>query len=583
MTVRPIRDPATFEVFRNAVSGLADQMAVTILRTAHSQIVAESMDFSTALCDPAGRLIAQANTIAVHLGSTPDAMGAILARFGDSISPGDVYMLNDPDMGGMHLPDIFVVMPVHVGDELIGFSVTVANHHDVGGWAAGSMAVQSTSIFAEGIQIPPTRLVDKGLLNEPLLALVRRNCREPQLFQGDLDSQVAACNAGALGLRELAARYGREELAVLSGELLDYSETLLVSVLEHLDPGVYTFEDFLDDDGLGSEPIPLRVSCTVSHEGVLFDFTGTSPQVPSALNATESFTKSAAYAALQGAVGIDIPPNNGFYRPLSFVIPKGTILNPIRPAPRGARGLTGLRLIDVVLGALAPVFPATVPAAGDGSPNTVAVGVSYPDGTSSLIWDVLCGAWGARPDKDGLDGASSLGANLANTPIEEIERSGLVRIDGYGLLPDTGGAGRFRGGLATFRDMTLLYDRATLRGRSDRRRFVPYALQGGRPGEPSWNILNCGGPGEVILPTKPNIEIVRGARHRHVTASGGGYGNPLERDPALVLEDVLDGKVSPEVAERDYAVVIEDGAVLVQQTRVLRTERAALCPRESEV
>jgi N-methylhydantoinase B len=242
-----------------------------------------------------------------------------------------------------------------------------------------------------------------------------------------------------------------------------------------------------------------------------------------------------------------------------------------------------LRLIDVVLGALAPVFPATVPAAGDGSPNTVAVGVSYPDGTSSLIWDVLCGAWGARPDKDGLDGASSLGANLANTPIEEIERSGLVRIDGYGLLPDTGGAGRFRGGLATFRDMTLLYDRATLRGRSDRRRFVPYALQGGRPGEPSWNILNCGGPGEVILPTKPNIEIVRGARHRHVTASGGGYGNPLERDPALVLEDVLDGKVSPEVAERDYAVVIEDGAVLVQQTRVLRTERAALCPRESEV
>lgn len=275
MSPRPISDAATFEVHRNAVTGLADEMAITILRTAHSQIVASSMDFSAALCDASGRVIAQANTCPVHLGSIPEAMNAVLGSFGDSVRPGDVYLLNDPDLGGMHLPDIFAIAPVFTsGQELIGYSVTVVNHVDVGGWAAGSMAVQSTSIFAEGVQIPPSRLCDAGTLNETFLALILRNVREPELLRGDLEAQLAACHAGGEGLKELAERHGIDGLAALNEELLDYSETLLRAALAEAPDGAYAFEDFIDDDGMGSPPIPFRVTVTITGDRLHLDFTG---------------------------------------------------------------------------------------------------------------------------------------------------------------------------------------------------------------------------------------------------------------------------------------------------------------------
>ncbi|WP_116199709.1 hydantoinase B/oxoprolinase family protein [Amycolatopsis circi] len=556
-----IRDAVTFEVFRNAVTGIADEMAITILRTAHSQLVASSMDFSAALCDARGRVIAQANTLPVHLGSIPDAMEAIFAEFGDSVRPGDLYLLNDPSLGGMHLPDIFAVSPVFTGETLLGFAVTVVNHTDVGGWAAGSMAVQSTNIFAEGIQIPPSRLIDAGTTNETFLRVLLRNVREPELLRGDLESQLAACHTGAEGLRALAARHGVERLSELIDELLDYSETLLRAALAEAVPGTYEFTDHIDDDGLGSGPIPIRVKATLSESGIELDFTGSSPQVASALNATESFTRSAAYAALQGVLASDIPANSGFYRPFSFVIPEASILNGQRPAARGARGLVGFRIIDAVLGALAPVFPDRVPAAGEGGPDGIAIGLVGPDGASMVLWDPLAGAWGARPDRDGVDGISSLGANLTNTPVEELERSGHLRIDGYGYLPDSGGAGRWRGGLATFRDMTLLAPEASVQIRSDRRKFLPYGLSGGAPGTPSLNVLDRGGPDERVLESKPHFAMTAGARHRHVTAGGGGHGHPFGREPERVLEDVLDGKVTREGAERDYGVVIADGGI----------------------
>ncbi|MGW7533100.1 hydantoinase B/oxoprolinase family protein [Amycolatopsis sp. NPDC054798] len=556
-----IRDAVTFEVFRNAVTGIADEMAITILRTAHSQLVASSMDFSAALCDARGRVIAQANTLPVHLGSIPDAMEAIFAEFGDSVRPGDLYLLNDPSLGGMHLPDIFAVSPVFTGETLLGFAVTVVNHTDVGGWAAGSMAVQSTSIFAEGIQIPPSRLIEAGTTNETFLRVLLRNVREPELLRGDLESQLAACHTGAEGLRALAARHGVERLVELTDELLDYSETLLRAALSEAVPGTYEFTDHIDDDGLGSGPIPIRVKATLSRSGIELDFTGSSPQVASALNATASFTRSAAYAALQGILASDIPANSGFYRPFSFVIPEASILNGRRPAARGARGLVGFRIIDAVLGALAPVFPDRVPAAGEGGPDGIAVGLVGPDGESMVLWDPLAGAWGARPDRDGVDGISSLGANLTNTPVEELERSGHLRIDGYGYLPDSGGAGRWRGGLATFRDMTLLAPEASVQIRSDRRKFLPYGLSGGAPGTPSLNVLDPGGPGERVLESKPHFTMTAGLRHRHVTAGGGGHGHPFGREPQRVFEDVLDGKVTREGAERDYGVVIDDGGI----------------------
>lgn len=569
-----IRDAATFEVFRNAVSGLADEMAITILRTAHSQIVASSMDFSTALCDPQGRIIAQANTCPVHLGSIPDAIAAMLEEFGDSIVDGDVYILNDPDRGGMHLPDIFAVAPSFADEKLVGFTVTVVNHTDVGGWAAGSMAVQSTSIFGEGIQIPPSRLVAGGDLNSTFLDVILRNVREPDLLRGDLESQLAAGHAGAVGLRALVEKYGIDDYMRLIDELLDYSETLVRSELDSAPDGRYVFEDQIDDDGIDSGPIPFKVAVTIAGADITFDFTGSSPQVASALNATASFTRSACYASLQGALGSDIPANSGFYRPFAFIIPPASILDGQRPSARGARGLVGYRIIDTVLGALAPAFPERVPAAGDGGPNSVAVGVVEADGSSVILWDILCGSWGATPTGDGNDGISPLGANLANTPIEELEKSGHIRIDGYGYLPDTGGAGMFRGGLSTFRDMTVLHDTASVQIRSDRRTSFPYGLNGGRTGAPSANILEYGTDAEQLIASKPHLTVHSGSRHRQVTAGGGGHGDPALRDPQHVLDDVLDGKVTVEGALRDYGVVIdtERGCVLDAETYTARTE-----------
>jgi len=435
MTKRILRDAATFEVFRNAVSGLADELAITILRTAHSQIVASSMDFSAALCDASGRTIAQANTCPVHLGSIPDAMDAVLKAFGDEITDGDVYILNDPSQGGMHLPDIFIIAPIFYEAALLGYVVTVVNHSDVGGWSAGSMASQSTSIFAEGIQIPPSRLIAAGTVNETFYDIILRNVREPSMLRGDWESQMSACHAGGAGMIELAVRYGVPEYQALVDELLDYSEALVRAALEDAPDGVYRFEDQIDEDGLGSGPIPFKVEITITGSDIHFDYTGSSPQVASALNATESFTRSASYASLQGALGSNIPANSGFYRPFSFTIPEASILNGQRPSARGARGLVAYRLVDLVLGALAPALPDHVPAAGDGGPGSIALGITEPDGSQVVIWDFMMGSWGATRSGDGNDGISPLGANMANIPVEEVESSGHVRIDAYGFVP----------------------------------------------------------------------------------------------------------------------------------------------------
>lgn len=572
MTHQMIKDPATFEVFRNAISGLADELAITILRTAHSQIVATSMDFSAALCDSQGRTLAQANTCPVHLGSIPDALSAVLDEFGDDMTEGDVFILNDPSKGGMHLPDIFVLAPVFYENALLGYAVTVVNHSDVGGWSPGSMASQSTSIFAEGIQIPPLRIVAGGIMNEALYSVIRRNVREPELFTGDLDAQLSACHSGAAGMQALALRYGRTKFDELCEQLLDYSEALVRDALSRVTDGVYEFSDQIDEDGVGGGPIPLKVRITIEGTSIHFDYTGSSPQVASALNATSSFTRSGSYAALQGALGSDIPANSGFYRPFMFTIPDGSILNANRPSARGARGLVAYRLVDLVLGALATAMPDRVPAAGDGGPGSVAFGVTERDGSQVILWDFFMGSWGATRSGDGNDGISPLGANMANIPVEELEQSGHVRVNSYEYVPDTGGAGTYRGGLAVGRQLTLLCPEATMQIRSDRKFSSPYGLEGGHPGSTSVNVLNPGSAAERILDTKPFELIPGGTVLWHATAGGGGFGDPYERDPGAVLEDVLDGKVSTQHARAVYGVAIDGDLVNEDETQHVRRQ-----------
>jgi N-methylhydantoinase B len=567
-----LRDPITFEVVKNGLLSLADEMGIAIVRTAHCQMIRDAMDFSTAICDARGRVIAQGIGVPALLGAMPDGLQAVLRKFEGDIHPGDVFVLNDPDEGGMHLPDVFIFKPVFSGETLVGFSGVVAHHQDVGGRVPGGNAVDSTEIFQEGLQIPPLKLFERGRPNSSLLAVWLRNVRIPDIVYGDIQAQVAACHVGEQGLLRLAGRYGTSGLQRLMDEILDYTEWRVRTEVRQMPDGVYHFEDHIDDDGFGSGPIAINVNLVIEGDDVRVSFAGTSPQVRAALNGTRSFAKSTVYVAFKCVTSPDIPANDGFYRPISVEAPEGSILNPVRPAARAARGLTGFRTIDAVLGALAAAVPDRVLAAGEGGATMVTLGGLLASRKPFVCVDAYCGGWGARPDRDGVDGTSHLGTNVANVPIEEIELRQPVRVEQYAFLPDSAGPGRFRGCLSIVRDLRLLAEDATLQIRSDRRRFLPYGLAGGGSGSPSLNVLNPGRD-ERLLPTTVTMAIAKNDVVRHVTAGGGGHGDAFERDSDQVLAEVLDGKVSVTGARETYGVVIEDGAVDQAKTASLRADR----------
>jgi N-methylhydantoinase B len=421
----------------------------------------------------------------------------------------------------------------------------------------GGNAVDSTEIYQEGLQIPILKLYDRGQPNETLLAILTKNVRIPDVVLGDLGSQLAACTTGEAGYLRLIERYGVIGLESLIDQLLDYTESMVRAELAKVRDGTYNFEDHIDDDGFGSGPIMIRVALTFSKGTLTADFTGTSRQAKSALNATVSFTKSAVYTALMCVMNPDILSNDGFYRPIRVLVPRGTILNPNHPAPRAARGLTGFRTVDTVAGALHQAMPTAVAAAGEGGATMIAMGGHSESGAPFIFIDFMCSGWGARPTKDAVDGTSSIAANLSNVPVEEVELHQPVKVEEYGFVPDTGGPGKFRGSLSVVRQLRFLEQEGILQIRSDRRRFPPYGLGGGRDGTSSWNILNPGTEQE-ILATNITCPIVKGDVLRHVMAGGGGFGNPMERDPELVLKDVLEEKISTEYALREYGVVIDE-------------------------
>lgn len=547
-------DSILFEVVKNALVSVADEMAITIVRTAHSQVVRDNMDFSTAICDANGRVIAQGCGIPFHLGAIPDAMQFLLRKYANDIRIGDVFIFNDPAEGGMHLPDMFMVRPIFNDGQLEAFSTCVAHYPDIGGRVAGGNAVDSTEIFQEGLQVPILKLYDAGKLNETLLTLLMRNVRVPQLVQGDLDAQQAACHVGEAGYLALIQRYGSPQMRQICEQILDYTEHMVRLELSRIRAGTYIFEDFIDDDGFNSGPIRIKVALTFSGDEVIADFEGTSPQVRSALNCTLSATKSAVYTALKCVMNEDILSNEGMYRPIAVRAPQGSIANALHPAARGARGLTAFRMVDVLFGALHSAVPGVVPAAGDGGATMVAIGGSYRGGSAFVFVDFISGGWGARPDKDGVDGTSPILANLSNVPVEEIELRQPVMVEEYGFVPDTGGPGATRGCLSVVRQFRFLEAEGLLQIRSDRRRFPPYGLSGGHYGAESWNILNPG-PKQEILPTNITRPIVGGDVIRHVTAGGGGFGDPQLRRLSAVQRDLEDGKVSPAKAMGLYRVV----------------------------
>ncbi len=551
----PATDAFTAEVVRATLRSLADEMAVTVLRTAHSEVVRDTMDFSTALFDGRGRLIAQGLTLTLHLGAMPAALDHLRERFADDIHPGDVFILNDPDQGGMHLPDIFVFRPVFLDAQLVAFAGCVAHHVDVGGRRPGSNAPDSTEIFQEGLQIPLLKLYDRGVPNETLFSIIERNVRPPRVVLGDLRAQLAACHLAAHGIEALARRHGAEALDHYVDGMLDHAEQVARERIGALRDGHYSFVDHIDDDGFGSGPIELRAELEVAGDQITVDLRGCAPQVRSALNSTASFTRAAVYAALFGALGApEELSNEGLYRPVTILTTPGTIVDGVRPAPRAARALTGFRVIDLVLGALHDAAPDRVPAAGEGGVTMLSLSEapSQPGGRSSVFVEFIAGSWGGTARGDGLDSTSPLGGNVSNVPVETIELHHPIRVERYGFVADTGGAGRHRGGLAIERQMRFLGEHGMLQIRSDRRAFPPYGLDGGVPGSPSSNVLNPDGPAPETLPTKFSRPVERGDVIRHVTAGGGGFGPAAERDPQRVRDDLRDGKVSADHARTAY-------------------------------
>ena len=561
-------DPVRLELVKNAVGSVVDEMVLTVVRIAYSSIMKDTMDLSSAFCDPRGRMVAQGLSLPLHLGSIPDAMDAVLAKFGDTLRPGDVVVLNDPYLGGMHLPDIFMFQPVWHKQDRLGYAVVVAHHNDMGGRVPGSSAADSTEIFQEGLRIPIVKLYERGELNQTLLDVIRLNVRVPDVVSGDLQAQVAACRIAERGMQELAERYGAADLLAMFDELLDYSEREARRTIRAIPDGTYRFTDHLDDDGIHmDQPVTIQVAVTVAGDELTADLAGTSPQVAGAINATLSFAKSAVYFAVRALMDSDVPNNAGFFRPIHIAAPAGCLLNVTSPGACAARGVSGFRLIDALFGALAQAVPDRVRAAGEGGTTSYSIGSIDDAGKFVLFREALMGAWGAGAGHEGIDGVANPACNIGNAPIEVVESQSPVRVERYELVPDSGGAGEFRGGMSVERQLRFLGARATLQFRSDRRRFPPYGLNGGRPGAASKTDLHDGSAWSET-PTKFTRPLHGGQALRHATAGAGGYGDPRRRDPALVLLDVRDGKVTPEAARRDYGVVVRGEPRLPAQYRL---------------
>ncbi|MFS2049144.1 hydantoinase B/oxoprolinase family protein [Variovorax sp. Varisp41] len=568
-------DPITFAVVKNAMDSIVDEVAYTVLRTARSEIVKDVMDYSAAICDRHGQMIAQAKTIALHLGAIPEAMAEVRKRYGDALAPGDAVIVNDPYQGGMHLPDIFMFVPFFYREELEGFCVVICHHTDVGGRVPGSNASDSTEVYQEGLRIPVVKLYERGSVNDIMERVIAQNVRVPDRVLGDLRAQYAASQVGVRELTALFDRYGRDDARRYFAELLDYAERLTREEIRRWPKGTFHFEDFIDDDGLSPEPIPIRVALTVHEDRVSVDYTGSSPQVRAAINSTLSYTKSCTYLSVRCALKGDVPNNAGVFRCIEVHVPEGTVLNPIEPAAVAARALTGYRVFDAMLGALAQVVPDRIPAAGEGGNTVVCLSGKKDDGSGYIIVDMICGAWGGRPGSDGIEAITNASQNLSNTPVETLEAQHPVRVEAYELEPDSCGAGRYRGGLGIRRSYRVLADDVLLQLRADRMKFQPYGLQGGLPAKSASNRLQHAGE-TTELASKVGMRIARGSVVTHTQPGGGGFGDPLLRPAQEIERDVWDHKLSADFVRRHYRAVVDpaSGRLDAAQTQALRAGTA---------
>ena len=547
---RPAMDPVTFEVVRNALLNMTEEMALTVRRAAFSTNIKTRADFSCAFFDTQLRCIAQSFSQPPHLVSMSTITPAAIREFGsDHLEPGDALIVNDPHRGSSHLNDITIIAPVDVAGRRLGYVANMAHHVDVGGSSPASLGV-NRELCQEGIILPPTRLARHGKIDDNVLNLILANIRAPRETNGDLRAQLSANFVGNKRMAALLERYSPEIIASFCDDLVAYTERWTEREIRSLPEGEYTAEGFRDDDGISDEPVRLQVRVTIRDGHVRLDIAGSSPQRMGPLNCNRAMAKTAIAFVTRCLVDDRIPVNEGFLRRLHVDGPDGTCCTAVRPAAVVGGWELNQRLTEVIFLALYPALPARVPAAGKGIIVNIGFGGQDPRrGEYFCYMETIAGGNGARPTKDGPDAVQTNLQNTENAPIEEVELNYPIRVARLELIPDSGGAGTFRGGLGVRRDFEFPDAPCTWSVMSDGRKFAPWGLAGGQPGRPAKFIVDPLGEHRE-LPSKCVIDVPKGGRVRVETPGGGGFGDPRERDPEALERDIRDGKVTDRAAYR---------------------------------
>ena len=580
-------DPATFEVVKNSLYAVAEEMKVVLAKTAYSPILKVAGDYSCGVFDARGNMVAQGPDLPIHLGSMPDAVKAVTQAWGDDVGPGDTFIHNDPYFGGSHLPDVNVVTPAFVDDDdgadgggaraaagggsgkgsggrtLLGFCCVRAHWPDVGSATPGSYGAV-TDVYGEGLRLPPVRIQRGGAVNRDVEDVIFANVRTPAERRGDLRAQIAANRRACDRLAALARKYGAANLARIMQEVMDYSEAMMRGLLRELPDGEGSFEDFCDGDGIiapganQDDTFDIRLRIVKRGDRLTVDFAGSDPQVAGPMNAPLSVTASGVFAALKMAVdsaGV-VPPNSGAWRPIEVRAPEGTVVNAVYPAPVVyANHEISHRVCDMVFGALASFLPDRVMACSQGTSAVLTLGgVDYRTGERYVSYETVKGGFGARPDRDGINAVASGISNTMNTPVEIIELSFPVRVESYELLPDSGGAGRFRGGLGVRRTWRVLERGTRATVCCERTKSAPFGIAGGAAGAPARISVVEPDGAERVLNSKGSFDAPAGALVVFDVPGSGGYGSPGERDHEKLHEDLADGYVTPEGGRRDYGL-----------------------------
>ena len=557
-------DPATFEIVKNSLYKIAEEMRVVLAKTAYSPLLKSAGDYSCGVFDARGEMVAQGPDLPIHLGSMPDAVRAVVGAFTNDVHPGDVFLHNDPYFGGSHLPDVNVVRPAFHADRLLGYACLRAHWPDVGSATPGSYGAV-TDIFGEGLRIPPLRLIHRGTLNVDLEKLLLANVRTPDERKGDLGAQLAATLRASERLRALADRYGGAELVGLMAEVMDYSERLMRATLTDLPDGEGTFEDFCDGDGIADDqsgndaPFRIRMCVKKQRDRLIVDFAGTDAQLKGPMNAPLSVTASGVFCGLKTAVdpGNLIPPNSGCWRSIEIRAPKGSLVNAEFPAPVVyANHEISHRVADMVMGALAGFMPQQVMACSQGTSAILTLGGLDPrTGRRYVSYETVKGGYGARPNKDGINTIASGISNTMNTPVEVMETAFPVRIERYEINPDSGGAGRYRGGCGALRVWRMLPTAdATAALCMERMTSPPFGLLGGTSGAAAAVTLTTPDGVTRHLPSKGAFAAPAGSVIAMVTPGSGGFGPAAKRDAGAIGRDLIEGYVSAAGATRDYGI-----------------------------